>query len=243
MRIPGRIGKKKHAIFEVADRLTFRWFCRFDLDDKAPDHSTFSKNRHGRFRDSDVLRHIFERVVLACITAGLIIGRTRHPVRNKAILLLSVRAGLRAKEIASLTWDMLTDAEGHLATQLHLRDAASKGKSGRVVPLNKELKAALAALYAQRGSSLYVITTERSQRTSAAAIVNVFAVWYRTAGFQGCSSHSGRRTFITNAARKISLVGGSLRDVQMLAGHKALGTTQRYIEADVDAQRKVVDLL
>jgi transposase len=59
---------------EVADRLTFRWFCRLDIDDKVPDHSTFSKNRHGRFRDSDVLRHIFERVVLACITAGLVGG-------------------------------------------------------------------------------------------------------------------------------------------------------------------------
>ena len=55
-------------------RLTFRWFCRLDIDDKVPDHSTFSKNRHGRFRDSDVLRHIFERVVLACITAGLVGG-------------------------------------------------------------------------------------------------------------------------------------------------------------------------
>ena len=52
-----------------------------------------------------------------------------------------------------------------------------------------------------------------------------------------------RRTFITGAARKISTVGGSLRDVQMLAGHAALSTTQRYIEADVEAQRKVVDLI
>ena len=71
----------------------------------------------------------------------------------------------------------------------------------------------------------------------------VFAGWYRALGFQGCSSHSGRRTFITGAARKISTVGGSLRDVQMLAGHAALSTTQRYIEADVEAQRKVVDLI
>ena len=73
-------------------------------------------------------------------------------------------------------------------------------------------------------------------------IVNLFAGWYRL-GFQGCSSHSGRRTFITSAARKISTVGGSLRDVQMLAGHAALSTTQRYIEADVEAQRKVVELI
>jgi integrase/recombinase XerD len=60
---------------------------------------------------------------------------------------------------------------------------------------------------------------------------------------QGCSSHSVRRTSITNAARTISTVGGSLRDVQMLAGHSALSTTQRYIEADAEAQKRVVDLV
>jgi integrase len=109
--------------------------------------------------------------------------------------------------------------------------------------LNRELSKALRDLFQSRGASPYVITSERSQRTSPAVIVNLFAGWYRRLGFQGCSSHSGRRTFITNSARKISTVGGSLRDVQMLAGHAALSTTQRYIEADVEAQRRVVDLI
>ena len=174
---------------------------------------------------------------------GSLLETTRYPARNRLIFLLSVKAGLRAKEIANLTWDMITDAEGRLGSAVHLRNAATKGRSGRVVPLNRELKSALMQLYGDGRTCEYVITTERSQRTSAAAIVNMFACWYRAAGLQGCSSHSGRRTFITNAARSISLVGGSLRDVQMLAGHKALGTTQRYIEADVEAQRKVVDLI
>jgi integrase/recombinase XerD len=73
--------------------------------------------------------------------------------------------------------------------------------------------------------------------------VNLFREWYQTLGFEGCSSHSGRRTFITNAARKISSVGGSIRDVQALARHASLTMTQRYIEMDVDAQRKVVELI
>jgi integrase/recombinase XerD len=171
------------------------------------------------------------------------LAQTRYPARNTAIFLLSVKAGLRAKEIASLTWDMLTDAEGNLSQALQLRNSASKGKSGRVIPLNKDRREALQELHRQPDSSSYVIITERSQRMSAAAIVNLFACWFRATGLQGCSSHSGRRTFITNAARKISTVGGSLRDVQMLAGHRALSTTQRYIEADVDAQRRVVDLI
>ena len=172
-----------------------------------------------------------------------LILQTRYPVRNHAIFLLSVKAGLRAKEIAGLTWDMVTDAEGNMGHALHLRDEASKGTSGRVIPLNKELRAALQALREQDCSSPSVIMTERSERTSASAIVNLFASWYRAAGLQGCSSHSGRRTFITNAARTISTVGGSLRDVQMLAGHSALSTTQRYIEADAEAQKRVVDLV
>ena len=58
-------GIRSRLCEEVEDRLTFRWFCRLDLDDQVPDHSTFSKNRHGRFRDSDVLRHIEELGKLA----------------------------------------------------------------------------------------------------------------------------------------------------------------------------------
>jgi transposase len=59
---------------EVELHLAYRWFCRLGLDDKVPDHSTFSVNRHGRFRDSDILRHVFEAVVRACMDAGLIKG-------------------------------------------------------------------------------------------------------------------------------------------------------------------------
>src|SRR5262249_2959503 len=52
----------------------YRWFCRLELDDKIPDHSTFSVNRHGRFRDSDILRQVFETVVRTCMDAGLVKG-------------------------------------------------------------------------------------------------------------------------------------------------------------------------
>ena len=133
--------------------------------------------------------------------------------------------------------------EGKLGSAINLRNEATKGSSGRIIPMNRKLHKALGFLFQVRDASPFVITSERGQRTSAAVIVNFFAHWYRTLGFRGCSSHSGRRTFITTAARKISTVGGSIRDVQILAGHAALSTTQRYIEADVEAQRKVVDLL
>ncbi len=59
---------------EVALHLAYRWFCRLDLDDEVPDHSTFSVNRHGRFRHSDIFRQIFEAVVFACMNGGLVKG-------------------------------------------------------------------------------------------------------------------------------------------------------------------------
>ena len=175
------------------------------------------------------------------------LAKSRYPVRDRVIFLLSVKAGLRAKEIASLTWSMVTDAEGTLSDTISLTDIASKGRGGRVIPINKDLKAALVALKdgADKASrqSPFVVTTERAGRTSSYAIVNKFAAWYRALGFNGASSHSGRRTAITAWARRISTVGGSLRDVQLLAGHSALSTTQRYIESDGLAQRRVVELV
>jgi integrase len=173
------------------------------------------------------------------------LAKTRYPDRNRVIFLLSVKAGLRAKEIASLTWEMASDGRRGLGTAIHLPDSASKGRSGRIIPLNSELIDALQALQNLVGlhESPFVVRTERSMRTSPRAVVNLFARWYDELGFQGCSSHSGRRTFITNAARKISIVGGSVRDVQILAGHSNMRTTQRYIEADAEAQKKIVELV
>jgi integrase len=175
------------------------------------------------------------------------VGRRRNGLRNQVIVLLSVRAGLRAKEIASLKWNMIVGADGEVGDYIHLTDEASKGRSGRVIPINKQLRALLIDAYgiakADPRRSTYVVFTERSTRTSAQAVVNLFQRWYRDLGLVGCSSHSGRRTFITNAARKISTVGGSLRDVQHLAGHSSLQTTQRYIEGDSEARKRVVELV
>ena len=172
------------------------------------------------------------------------IGKRRNGLRNQVIFLLSVRAGLRAKEIAALRWSMVLDASCSVGDAIHLTNEASKGNSGRVIPLNRQLLAVLVSLYQSqpRSGASHVIKTERADQTSAQAIVNLFACWYRELGLVGCSSHSGRRTFITNAARKISTVGGSLRDVQHLAGHSSLQTTQRYIEGYSEARKRVVDL-
>ena len=175
---------------------------------------------------------------------------TRNSNRDVVIFLLSVKAGLRAKEIASLTWKMILNSDGSLGDTINLTDIASKGKSGRVIALNKVLKEGLETLLVEERSrkrfdqeTAFVIRTERSTSTSPQVIVNMFQSWYGKLGLLGCSSHSGRRTFITETSKRISLVGGSLRDIQMMVGHRSLQTTQRYIEGDSESQKKVVDLL
>lgn len=68
------IRSERRLCEEVHLNLAYRWFCRLDLTDPVPDHSTFSKNRHGRFRDSDLFRHLFEGIVARCIAEGLVGG-------------------------------------------------------------------------------------------------------------------------------------------------------------------------
>jgi integrase len=150
-----------------------------------------------------------------------------------------------------LRWSMVVDATGQVGNSINLTNSVSKGKNGgRSIPINRDLKQHLMQLFDQVSNhqrfdihTACVITTERSGFTSPQSVVNQFAKWYSDLGFVGCSSHSGRRTFITNAARKISTVGGSVRDVQLMAGHSNLNTTQRYIEADVGCQQRVVNLI
>lgn len=189
-------------------------------------------------RQAKVLRRGQIRAVLDHI------DRTRHPVRNRVIFLLSLRAGLRAKEIADLEWRMVTDAEGRVADAISLTDTAAKGRSGGVVPMSAELRNSLEALRQispEPMGSAKVVRTERSSSTSAQVIINLFREWYGALGFDGCSSHSGRRTFITMTARNIGRFGGSLRDIQALARHRSLAMTQRYIEVDSRAMKRVVD--
>jgi integrase len=175
----------------------------------------------------------------------------RNGLRNETIFLFSVKGGLRAKEISQLSWKEVCDSGGEVSDHIRLTDRSSKGKSGRIIPLNKDLRRNLTELLDNQRKTYrsfnietsFIVRTERSPFTTSQTVVNMFYGWYRRLGLLGCSSHSGRRTFITETSKKISLVGGSLRDIQMMAGHKSLQTTQRYIEGDSDSQRKVVDML
>jgi integrase len=172
----------------------------------------------------------------------------RYPARDRVMFLLSIKAGLRAKEIACLSWGMVTDAAGQITDAIALPNRASKEhRGGRTIPLNLTLRTALVELYQLRGNAVRperpVVDSERGGPLTASSVTKWFFYLYRDVGMVGCSSHSGRRTFITRVARKVSEVGGSVRDVQQLAGHASLQTTQRYIEGDTDAKRKLVQLI
>ena len=137
---------------------------------------------------------------------------------------------------------MVTDAEGNLGSALHLRDEASKGSSGRVIPLNKDLRSALQKLHDERDSSPYVITTERAERTSAAAIVNLFAQWYRLTGLKGCSSHSGRRTLSPTQLAQSRLLEARSETFKCSLGIER-SPPPNATSKRMEAQKRVVDLV
>ncbi|AWM06081.1 tyrosine-type recombinase/integrase [Bradyrhizobium symbiodeficiens] len=169
--------------------------------------------------------------------------QTRHPLRNRVIVLLSVKAGLRAAEIAKLTWDMVLTPTGEIGQSIEVRDGIAKKRSGRLIPIHAHLRLALGDLLASGYSEGPIIRSERGGAMSPESIVIWFYRKFGALGFDGCSSHSGRRTFITRAARSVHSAGGSLRDVQLLAGHRSIQTTQRYIDGDSDAQRRLISLI
>jgi len=143
---------------------------------------------------------------------------------------------------------MVIGSDGRMGDRIALEDKATKGKKGgRDIPLHPALKEALETLMEIRGDHAApdqrVIYSERGKGLSGGSVAVWFHRLYSDLGLIDCSSHSGRRTFITRAAKKCFEAGGSLRDVQQLAGHAHLSTTQGYIEGDSDAKRRLVSMI
>ena len=186
--------------------------------------------------------------------------RRRYPHRDRVVVLLSVRAGLRAVEIARLRRGHVMDDGGGIADVINLQGKfriARKGP-GRVIPMHADLRDHVIKLFGivPGGPDDPLILSERAMRPNPEdpedrrlvcmapnTIVLLFGQMYGELGLSGCSSHSGRRTFITRVAGKIGQAGGSLRDVQQLAGHTSLNTTQRYVDGSDEAKRRVMKLL
>ena len=177
----------------------------------------------------------FKRVV-AVIRAG------RNAQRNELAFLLSYYAGLRVKEIAALKCNDVFDGNGFVKRIVALTAAQTKGSAGRTIVLNEKLVKALTELHInianKNCSDKPLIRSQKGSAFSANSLCQLFLRIYAEAGIDGASSHSGRRTFITNLAHK----GVSAKVLMTLAGHKHLSTTQRYIDVNDELLLNAVEL-
>ncbi len=168
----------------------------------------------------------------------------KHSRRNRALLMTTFLSGMRVGEVASLRYSDVLDANGTIRTEIRLRAEQTKGNEARVVFVNEKLRKELE----QYVKALQIKDTNRkffySQKTksdgfTANTLTQFFHYLYKRAGIDGASSHSGRRTFITNLASK----GVSVRVLMSLSGHKNISTTQAYIDVNDDMKRKAVELI
>lgn len=177
------------------------------------------------------------------------LSQSMHPTRNKVMFLLSVRAGLRASEIGHLRWDDVLTTKYQISETIRITDDNAKGeKGGREFHMSDDLILALEEHWdsheVKPDRDDHVCLNRFGQRFIPNAVSRLFHVWLTCElKWRGYSSHSGRRTFITNAARKISLCGGSIYDVSRMAGHNHISTTQVYIDTNTDAQKAVVNMV
>jgi integrase/recombinase XerD len=157
-------------------------------------------------------------------------AHSQQPERDRCFIALSYYAALRAQEIAFMELRDVTDAAGALSDYIEVSARAAKYGKPRSVPAIGELKDALATYLwkfpIQAGPLFF---SQSGQPMTPSGVAQQLARIGRGAGFD-VSSHSGRRTCLTLASQKAPFHDASLRDVQMLAGHSDISTTQAYIE-------------
>ena len=127
------IRSERRLCEEVHLNLAYRWFCRLDLNDRVPDHSTFSKNRHGRFRESELLRHLFETTVTRCIAEGLVSGQ-RMAIDASLIEADANKQNSTPKEEWDATRIDPADAPRAVREYLDTLDEAAFGAASEVQP-------------------------------------------------------------------------------------------------------------
>ena len=174
---------------------------------------------------SSQVKHVF-RVAKA---------RDRHAARAEAALALSIGLGLRAKELASLRWSDVFDADGHVRRVVHLKAAYTKGARTRDVFVSSPALRRVLEKYGERdwlgsarASQAALFASQKGGPMTACSMARFLKAPYAEAGVAGASSHSGRRTLITRLAER----GVDLKAIAMIAGHTSIRTTAMYIEAN-----------
>ena len=171
------------------------------------------------------------------------VATRKQAARNRAILLTGHLSGMRVGEIAALKMGDVIGLDGKVKAEIHLQANQTKGKEGRTVVLSEKLQKELTAYVktvdvTDRTAAFFGTQKEPKRGFTANTLAQHLMYIYRKAGIDGASSHSMRRTYITNMAAK----GVSVRVLMSLAGHKNISTTQAYIDVNDDMKRRAVEL-
>ena len=169
------------------------------------------------------------------------VAKRRFALRNRLLVLTSFWSGMRVGEIASLKLSDVLDARGCVRAEIRLDAAQTKGKHARTVFLPTKLRQELQGytdMLQARNRHLPLFMTAGGKPFSANVLAQFYFWLYRKAGIEA-SSHSGRRSFITNLANQ----GIGVRVLAGLAGHRSITVTQRYIDVNDDMKRRAVELV
>jgi integrase/recombinase XerD len=168
----------------------------------------------------------------------------KHSTRNRCLVVTTFLSGMRVGEIASLRYKDVIDGDGNIRGEIRLTAQQTKGNEGRVVFVNEKLRKELEQYICfikplNPNVKFFYSQKALSDGFTANTLTQLFHYLYKRAGVDGASSHSGRRTFITNLASK----GVGVRVLMSLSGHKNISTTQAYIDVNDDMKRKAVELV
>ena len=171
------------------------------------------------------------------------INTQRHVIRNRAMMLLTHWAGLRIGEVAALRWMDVVMPSGQIKDEIRLLSRMTKNQTARTVYVSQRLKEELKrysnqARCIERTYPFFASQKSTLKGFSANSLAQTFAQIYKSAGIEGASSHSGRRTFLTSLANK----GTAIHILKTLAGHQSITTTAAYLYSSPAQLRAAVEL-
>ena len=182
----------------------------------------------------------------------LYIAAHKHSARNRAMFLLTTNCGLRAKEVAALRLCDVLTVEGKIREEFFLSAEKTKGSKGRTIYLSQKIQEELhnylssrfklsdllAVTYTDTNRALFASQKNSNRGFSPSTLAQHFHYLYKNAKVDGASSHSGRRTFLTNLANK----GTAIHILKTLAGHRSIQTTATYLFSSPSQLKAAVEL-